>query len=63
MAVGTIARLTDRGFGFITQDGRDGDLFFHASALQFGLDFNSLQVGQRVEFDVEPDPRGGGSAR
>lgn len=60
MALGTIARVTDRGFGFIKQDGREGDLFFHASALQLGLDFNDLQTGQRVEFDVEPDPRGRG---
>jgi len=28
MAQGTIKRLTDRGFGFIAQDGEEKDLFF-----------------------------------
>ena len=58
MASGTIKRLTDRNFGFIGLEGRN-DVFFHASALQ-NTDFDSLRVGQRVEFDVEADPRGKG---
>lgn len=58
MATGTIKTLTDRNFGFISLDGRD-DVFFHASALQ-GESFDSLRVGQQVEFDVENDPRGKG---
>jgi CspA family cold shock protein len=58
MAQGTIKRLTDRGFGFIDQGTRQ-DLFFHNSALQ-NVNFNDLRQGDRVEFDVEPDPRGRG---
>jgi CspA family cold shock protein len=58
MAQGTIKRLTDRGFGFIDQGSRQ-DLFFHNSALQ-NVNFNDLRQGDRVEFDVEPDPRGRG---
>lgn len=58
MATGTIKRLTDRNFGFIGMDNRD-DIFFHASALQDST-FDSLRVGQQVEFDVESDPRGKG---
>ncbi len=58
MATGTIKRLTDRNFGFIGMEGRD-DVFFHASALQ-ETSFDSLRVGQTVEFDVEADPRGKG---
>jgi CspA family cold shock protein len=58
MATGTIKRLTDRNFGFIGMEGRD-DVFFHASALQ-GTSFDSLRVGQTVEFDIEADPRGKG---
>ncbi len=49
MAKGTIARLMDRGFGFIkTEEG--GDLFFHSTELE-GVEFNSLQEGQEVEFE------------
>jgi CspA family cold shock protein len=58
MAQGTIKRLTDRGFGFIDQ-GTGQDLFFHSSALQ-SVTFNELRPGDRVEFAVEPDPRGRG---
>ena len=49
MPKGTIRRLMDRGFGFIkTED--DTDLFFHRNALE-GVEFNSLQEGQEVEFE------------
>jgi len=49
MAKGTIARLMDRGFGFIkTEEG--GDLFFHRSELE-GVEFNNLNQGQEVEFE------------
>ncbi len=49
MPKGTIARLMDRGFGFIkTEEG--GDLFFHRNELE-GVEFNSLSEGQEVEFE------------
>jgi cold shock protein len=49
MAKGTIARLIDRGFGFIkTEEG--GDLFFHRSELG-GVEFYKLSEGQEVEFE------------
>ena len=49
MAKGTIAKLMDRGFGFIkTEEG--GDLFFHRNELE-GVEFNSLSEGQEVEFE------------
>jgi CspA family cold shock protein len=59
MATGTVARLVrNRGFGFVrTGDGRE--VFFHSSALPAGV-FDSLQEGQEVEFETEPDPRGRG---
>ncbi|MDP1884262.1 MAG: cold shock domain-containing protein [Candidatus Moranbacteria bacterium] len=57
MAQGTIKRLTDRGFGFITQDGEDKDLFFHAKELQ-GVEFNDLKEGDRVQFEVSESPKG-----
>jgi CspA family cold shock protein len=48
MAEGTIKRLTDRGFGFITT-GKDKDLFFHSSVL-LGVSFDDLHVGQKVSY-------------
>jgi CspA family cold shock protein len=49
MAKGTIKTLTDRGFGFITT-GEEKDLFFHRNDL-VGVEFNSLNEGQEVEFE------------
>jgi len=49
MAKGTIARLMDRGFGFI-KTGEGGDLFFHRNELE-GVEFNNLSEGQEVEFE------------
>lgn len=57
MTKGTIARLTDRGFGFITREGEDKDLFFHANELQ-DVDYNDLQEGDSVEFEVADGPKG-----
>jgi len=31
---GTIKNLTDKGFGFITVDGEEKDLFFHKNELK-----------------------------
>jgi len=57
MEKGTIARLTDRGFGFISREGEDKDLFFHANELQ-GVDFKDLKEGDQVEFEVTESPKG-----
>ncbi len=57
MAKGTIKRLTDRGFGFIAQEGSDKDLFFHSNELQ-GVEFNDLKEGDTVEFEVSESPKG-----
>jgi CspA family cold shock protein len=57
MATGTIKTLVkDRGFGFIQLDGSSDDVFFHSSSMPDGS-YDSLVAGQRVEFDVEADPR------
>jgi CspA family cold shock protein len=63
MASGTIKSLVkDRGFGFIQPDGGSADVFFHSSSLPDGA-YDSLVVGQRVEFDVKPDDRNPGRSR
>lgn len=53
---GTIKKLTDKNFGFISQDGGD-DLFFHANSLS-GVDFSELREGDAVTFEVEDTPKG-----
>lgn len=54
---GTIKTKTDRGFGFISSDGEEKDIFFHSSDLS-GVTFEELQQGAKVEFDVEAGDRG-----
>ncbi|WP_186567044.1 cold-shock protein [Lawsonibacter celer] len=46
----------EKGFGFISNDNGSGDVFVHFSAIQ-GTGFKSLQEGQRVSYDTEPDPK------
>jgi cold shock CspA family protein len=48
MAKGIITKLMDRGYGFIKSE--DEDFFFHSSVLE-GVEFNSLNEGQEVEFE------------
>lgn len=54
---GVIKTLTDKGFGFITVEGQDKDLFFHSNAL-VGVLYNELHEGQTVSFDQEQSPKG-----
>lgn len=57
MQEGIIARLTDKGFGFITVEGREKDLFFHSNELQ-NVRFDDLQEGDKVSFEVGESPKG-----
>jgi cold shock protein len=57
MEQGTIKRLTDRGFGFISREGQDKDLFFHSKELQ-GVTFEELREGDKVQFEVSESPKG-----
>ena len=57
MKEGTIARLTDRGFGFISQEGEEKDLFFHSNELQ-GVEYNDLREGDKVTFEVGEGQKG-----
>lgn len=55
MATGTIKTKTDKGFGFIAVTGSD-DVFFHHTACNG--QFEALQVGQTVTFDMEKGEKG-----
>ncbi|OGH58860.1 MAG: cold-shock protein [Candidatus Magasanikbacteria bacterium RIFCSPHIGHO2_01_FULL_33_34] len=57
MQKGTIARLTDKGFGFISREGEEKDLFFHTNNL-VDVEYNDLREGDTLEFDVEEGPKG-----
>lgn len=57
MERGKIARLTDRGFGFISREGADKDLFFHSKELR-NVQFNELREGDVVEFEVAQSDKG-----
>lgn len=57
MQTGTIARLTDKGFGFIKRDGQERDLFFHSNEL-VGITFDELREGDQVSFEVADSPKG-----
>lgn len=57
MERGTIARLTDRGFGFIAREGGEKDIFFHANEVQ-NAQFNDLREGDAVTFEVADGPKG-----
>jgi len=57
MQQGTIARLMDKGYGFIKVEGSDKDLFFHSNDLQ-NVDFDSLKEGDAVEFERTEGQKG-----
>ena len=58
MSIGTVKFFnTAKGFGFIAPDDGGKDVFVHATAVETA-GMRSLQEGQRVSFDVQPDARG-----
>jgi len=60
--VGTVKWFNDeKGFGFITRDDGEKDVFCHHSAIN-GEGFKTLAEGARVEFDVVDGQKGPAAA-
>ena len=58
MAQGTVKTVTDRGYGFITIEGEEKDIFFHENSLEGELAERKLKEGDKVSFEVEDTPKG-----
>jgi CspA family cold shock protein len=54
---GVIKKKIDKGFGFISVEGQEKDLFFHSKSL-VGVTFDEIQEGDKVTFEVEDSPKG-----
>ncbi|MGI8435048.1 MAG: cold-shock protein [Nocardioidaceae bacterium] len=58
MTQGTVKWFNaEKGFGFISQDGNEPDVFVHYSAIATD-GYRSLDENQRVEFEVTQGPKG-----
>lgn len=58
MAEGTVKWFNpDKGYGFISREDGEGDLFVHYSEIQMD-GFKTLDEGQRVVFDITPGQNG-----
>ena len=58
MAVGTVKFFnTSKGFGFISPEGGGKDVFVHATAVE-SAGMRSLNEGDKVAFEIQPDARG-----
>ncbi len=58
MTTGTVKWFNDaKGYGFITPEGGEKDVFVHFSSIQAG-GLESLAEGQRVSFDITAGDKG-----
>jgi len=54
---GTVKTITDKGFGFISAEGQEKDIFFHKDKL-VGVTFEDLREGDTVSFETEETEKG-----
>ena len=58
MATGRVKWFNaEKGFGFISQEDGQPDVFVHFSAIE-ATGYRSLDEGQLVEFEVQQGPKG-----
>jgi CspA family cold shock protein len=58
MAQGTVKWFNaEKGYGFITVDENEADVFVHWSAIQMD-GYRALEEGQRVEFEIGEGQKG-----
>jgi len=58
MAIGTVKWFNNaKGYGFISPEDGDSDVFAHFSAIDMD-GYKTLKQGQKVEFDLINGPRG-----
>ncbi|HPQ25564.1 MAG: cold-shock protein [Chromatiaceae bacterium] len=58
MATGIVKWFNNaKGYGFVTPDDGEQDVFVHFSAIDME-GYRTLKEGQRVEFEVEHGPKG-----
>jgi cold shock protein len=58
VAQGTVKWFnSEKGYGFIAQDGGGADVFVHHSSIATD-GYRSLEDNQRVEFDISQGPKG-----
>ena len=58
MAIGPVKFFhANKGFGFISPEGGAKDVFVHATAVE-AAGMHSLNEGDKVSFDIQPDARG-----
>jgi len=54
---GVVKKKMDKGFGFISVEGQEKDIFFHGNSL-VGVTFDALNEGDTVTFEMEDSPKG-----
>ena len=54
---GTIEKLTDKGFGFISVEGEEKGIFFHSNDL-VDVVYDDLNEGDKVTFEKESSEKG-----
>ena len=48
---------SEKGYGFISDDEGGQDVFVHFSSIVGESNYKTLNEGQKVTFDTEPDPK------